>query len=716
MNNFDELKNKIDGETPKRPESLSKENICDMLGEKKIIPSPVKKQVNTKKLVSAAAALIVTVSAVAAVYFSSNTNTPAVQNTTEQETTSAATTSAPEIKSREYEEIEKYFLSLGEKLRLYSTKGAYDYSAQNQAVTAAAALSADGEAPTAKSKQFNSVNEESADAAMISDSADDSYGKTNTQVEGVDEADIIKNDGKYIYSKTDRCTVSITDISDMTLASNIETKSDDEDSRLSVTEMYLNGDKLILLCTESRKTERFVAEDVVYNSDEIFYKDYVTDSVTTKVKLPDDYYYWYEPEGTVILIYDISDKTAPKLIRSVDQDGQYTSSRMVGNILYNVTTYCVNTGLDEQELKDKCVPTVDGKRVRADSIHWEKDKEMDTTTYIIISAFDTAIADGEVKSASMLGWTDNVYCTDTSMFVSQPVWKEDGTDTKIFAFSINGTDITYRTSGTVPGEPVDQFALDEYNGYFRIATTAFDYSDFIDVSSVYVLDGNMKIVGSLKNLKYDESVRSVRFMGNTAYVVTFRNTDPLFVIDMSDPVAPKVKGEVKLPGFSAYLHPVGDGFMVGVGYNGDSEQADYSSVKVSLFNVKNPEKPFEVNNVVIDCASTDIYYDHKAFMYYPEMNYIGIPLRLFKDDDNNVNSFMVLKVTENGLEKLSGFVHQSGDDVWSNSYFRGTYVGNNFFTVSDKLIKRFDLTSFENTGKLVLKGLANENEKDFIVY
>ncbi|MCQ2462367.1 MAG: beta-propeller domain-containing protein, partial [Clostridia bacterium] len=227
MNDFEKIKNTIESETAKRPASLSKENICDMLGEKNIMPVPVKKRVNTKKIVSLAAALIVTVSAVAAVYFNSDTKAPAVENTDEQQSTSAettaATTAAPKAESDEYKEIENYFLSLHDRIKLYTAKESYNYgyAVPEQAVTVKAALSADNEdaAPAVKNKGIDTVNEAQQETA---DSLDGSYGKTNTQVEGVDEADIIKNDGRYIYSKTDRCTVSITDTANMSLASNIE--------------------------------------------------------------------------------------------------------------------------------------------------------------------------------------------------------------------------------------------------------------------------------------------------------------------------------------------------------------------------------------------------------------------------------------------------------------------------------------------------------------
>lgn len=511
------------------------------------------------------------------------------------------------------------------------------------------------------------------DDALYETVTEEAYGKTNIQVENVDEADIIKNDGKYLYIlsggmyKVER-RVTIVSAADMKVASRIEL--DSEDYYYNIQEMYVNGDRLVLLAKETEKEE------------------YDDDDKAVAYDMP--YYggYYYGESDIVSFVYDISDRENPSLVRKVTQDGsRYISSRMIDGILYTVSSYWVE-GDSEEDIRENSVPEVDGKEVPCDCIYIY---DYNSREYIILSAYDTKLDEnGTVTSLSLLGSGDEVYCSRDALYVAG--WKYDdanGNATEIYSFNLNGTDISYRASGAVKGNILNQFSLDEYEENLRIATTYYSYKHDIDVSSVYVLNKDLQLIGALEDIAYDEQVKSVRFMGDTGYIVTFRNTDPLFTLDLSDPTAPKTVGEVKLPGFSSYLHPVGDGLVVGLGYDGDDESADFSSIKVSLFDVSDLKNPKEVDTFVLKDVYSQALDNPKAFIHYPEENLIGFPVEHY--DSTTVLSYKLLKIENRVIESHLGYVHES--ERFTGDVFRGTYIGQKLYTIDNYNVCEFDIAT-----------------------
>jgi inhibitor of cysteine peptidase len=184
--------------------------------------------------------------------------------------------------------------------------------------------------------------------------------------------------------------------------------------------------------------------------------------------------------------------------------------------------------------------------------------------------------------------------------------------TGIVKISLDNLDIT--ATGSVPGSLLNQFSMDEYNGYLRLATTVgngFGFSWFwvssASASDVYVLDGNLSVVGSIQGLGLTEQIYSARFVGDEGYLVTYRQTDPFYILDLSDPTNPQLKGELEIPGYSSYLHPISGDKMLGIG------QQDWQ-VKISLFDVQNPEQPVELDNYILDDSWSDILNTHHAFL------------------------------------------------------------------------------------------------------
>lgn len=730
--NFEfELKNRFNEEAPELPEGLKKENVIAMLEKNKATPKKKKKHIFLKA-VSVAAALVIVIGSVYALPLIMPERGLIEAETTVPETTQVVfkpiengLKATKLLQAKSTDDLKNHFLKIYRENKVddlidsafdvgfgalkgnASADGAMPesyvvYAAAPEAeapmettaaaattvaqvVTQAATMAAPEAAP-----EVPTVDEYADDALSIED-AEESYGKTNTQVENVDEADIIKNDGKYLYilsggvHKVER-RVTILSASDMKVVSRIKLENDDY--YYNIQEMFVNGDRLVLLATETEK------------------KEYDGDDVITYGYYDMAYPYYGGDSETVSFVYDISDRENPELVRKVSQDGrEYISSRMIDGVLYTVSSYWVR-GSSEEEIKENSVPDVNGEEIKCDCIYIY---DYDSEQYIVLSAYDTKLDDGEVSSLSILGSGDEVYCSQDALYVAGRQYDaETGDATEIYSFSLDGTEISYRASGAVKGTVLNQFSLDEYKENLRIATTYYSYKRDVDVSNVYVLNKDLQLIGKLEDIAYDEQVKSVRFMGDTGYIVTFRNTDPLFTLDLSDPTAPKVVGEVKLPGFSSYLHPVGDGLVVGLGYDGDEENADFNTVKVSLFDVSDLKNPKEVDTFVLKDVYSQALDNPKAFITYPEENLIGFPVEHY--DRETVLSYKLLKIEDGEISSHLGYVHET--ERFTGDVFRGTYIGQKLYTIDNYNVCEFDI----DTAEMLRKCQILDVEKDMPDY
>lgn len=662
----------LDKEKEPLPVSLEKENVVSMLKGVDIGKKKTAKIIPFKRYASIAAALIIVVSAVMiGGKLSGFDKADDTQNGGAVTTPAFYQELATAKPENDYSEIEEYFLTRHREL-VEMTDNGYINSSDSGNATAY-------------------IKGESASDLMDSNKVSATpYGKTNTQVDGVDEGDIIKNDGKYIYiaSNSDK-VIYIVDAASMKKVSEIRdfdgSKNKGNETSFVVEDIYVSGDKLTVISTESSRMS--VA---VYNGNG---GDFSIDDCL----YPSD-------RTTHIFFYDISDRAQPKKLASHTQSGDYRESRAVGSTLYTVSLYNVDLSyhINENEIKSKCVPKINGRRINSDDIAISDADGNGDKSYVVISSFDMSGSAENSSSYAYLGWYGELYMTAERLYITEMGNNELTDDTslkrftKITKLSLSDGKIKFEAEGRVGDYIYDNYSMDEYNGYFRIVTTDFDRSN------IYVLNENMETVGKLLDIAEDESVQSVRFMGNTAYVVTFKNTDPLFVIDLSEPTAPVIKGKVELPGFSAYLHPVGDGYVVGVGYDGDDEGAEWNTVKVTLFDVKDPTSPKVADSLVIKNADTDVNYDSKAFIYYPEKQLIGIPTTKFSMSDDIEKcscDYNVISVKDGKLENKATLRHSSGNEAYDFEFFRGTYISDTVYTVTEDSICSFDI----NSGKLLEK-------------
>lgn len=273
--------------------------------------------------------------------------------------------------------------------------------------------------------------------------------------------------------------------------------------------------------------------------------------------------------------------------------------------------------------------------------------------------------------------------------------------------------------GSVPGKVLNQFSMDEKDGYFRIATTdSNNWNSDTDTNNMYVLNEKLEVVGKIENLAKGEKIYSVRFMGNRAYMVTFVQTDPLFVIDLSEPTNPVVLGELKIPGYSKYLHPYDETHIIGFGENTTTNK--YGGVvtdgmKMALFDVSNPSNPKELYSVDIGEKGTysEILNNHKALLFSKEKNIIAFPISI-REEEGEYNSKLTFQgAIVYGLDLNEGFTlkgtiaHMQIEDEYTDYNYtkeveRIIYIRDSLYTLSEGLVKSTNIETMQEQSYLDL--------------
>lgn len=423
------------------------------------------------------------------------------------------------------------------------------------------------------------------------------FSTTNVQVENVDEADIVKTDGEYIYYTTYE-KVYIVKADSLDVVSSIEISEEKE--KFNPSELFINKDKLIVLGNLIEYSESLINENIY---DDISY-NYA--GVTTM-------------HNAVAIVYDISNKQEPKQIRKAGLDGYYVNSRMIGDNVYFISTKNIYyyDGIKDDEILPRVQNNEKLREIAAYDIVYFKDSS--NYNYMLIGGFNVNNED-DMNVETFFGASgDDVYSSEQNLYIAQSYYY-NGDKTEIYKFSLNNSEVKFRCKGEVKGHIDDQFSMDEYEGNLRIATTYYiedentsveennieeklEDSEKIEIDAdiaissenykepqysngLFILDENLNEIGKIENLALDERIYSVRFMGKLGYIVTFEQVDPLFVIDLSDPRNPQVKGELKIPGYSSYLHPYDETHLIGIGYNtksngyGRSKNRQYENVYV----------------------------------------------------------------------------------------------------------------------------------------
>lgn len=514
----------------------------------------------------------------------------------------------------------------------------------------------DGEAMPSKgnSSQNNGANKFSSDtkdesATVTKDDVDKS--ETNTQVEGVDESDVIKTDGKYIYSfsATDGEIRIIKAGKEPKLLKKLSVRNSDFSP---TSNMYLSSGKLIIIGTKPSN----------------------------------------EKAGTVVYIYDVSNPEKAEKVYECAQSGFYNTSRLIGDKLYLISNYRLNMNSVSKDEPETYIPCVKGENfdgaVEADDVYINRN--CSRAVYTVVCGFD--INNGKLLgSQSLLGGTYTLYCSTKNIITAD---YSDGGKTNIARFEIDNGKVEFKAEGEIDGNLLNQFSIDEYGGYFRFVTTVQGGKEtrngevvmyeLEQSNALTVLDGDLKKVSSIDNIAPDERVYSVRFMGNVAYFVTFRQVDPLFSVDLSDPKNPKIIGALKIPGFSNYLFPYGKGKLLGIGQDADEKTGRTGGVKLSMFDISNPADVKESAKLILDVDYSDALYGHKESIVDTKKNVIGFSVYGKNGSEYRIYSFNDGQFSLKAQIKLG--------DVYHN--IRGLYINSEFYVITEKNLLVYDMNSY----------------------
>ena len=536
------------------------------------------------------------------------------------------------------------------------------------------------------------------DTATNSSNEEKNYSETNTQVKGVDEADIVKTDGKNIYyvvKEYNGYGIAIINVNTNEKVNKIEY----DNNEIYPSEIFLYKDKLIVIGNKYQNNKTVIEETETTSKRYLELADvaYIGNSMTT------------------IVVYDVSDVLNIKEIRKVEIEGNYISSRMIEENIYVISSkdlYQYYYGsLREDELQSRYLDTaISDDLICKDYKDIYYFPESEESNYLNIASFNVNnLEDANVKT--FLGAGSDVYCSENNLYITKTNWNykmiEDSTaETSIYKISLNGTKLVLEAETKIPGMIINQFSLDEYNGNLRIAVTKYNNNSSEDTSNnLYILDSKLSVIGSIENMAEGEEIYSVRFMGNKGYIVTFKQVDPLFVIDLSNPINPSVVGELKIPGYSSYLHPYDENHIIGIGYN--TTETSYGStvndgIKLSMFDVSNPTNPIEMFNTVIGDkhTNTSATYDHKAVMFSKEKNIIAIPIVQY--NRKYESKAVIYNIDfENGFNQL-GEIEEESDNITYRRIERIIYVGSNYYTFSNKWVNVSDMKTFETIKNIEL--------------
>ena len=570
---------------------------------------------------------------------------------------------------------------------------------------------------TSSSKPFTvtdigTVTDSSSSNSSKSSSKD--YSTTNIQVENVDEADITKTDGDYIYSISED-NVVITNVMD---PEHIKIESILKSNDLSYPEdLLIYNNKLVVISTYS-------GTGIYPNS---------------------------SSNNTIVKVYDLTNKSKPNLVKSYELYEPYYTSRCIDNMLYVISSGKLRIE-DDEVLRGYKEDSME-KEIKLKNIKYLKNVKTDKQT--LISSLDLNNIEKDINLVSYLVDVTNAYISEESIYLMDE--KYDGESnlsigkmfgfkgifglfdfkytnsyvTEIYKFDIlkNGQ-VRYKAKNKIEGKTINQYSLDEKDGHLRIAVSNNKGS------RIGIFDKNLKIIGTSNYVAKGEKMYSTRFMGNKAYLVTYKTIDPLFVFDLSDEKKPRVLGELKIPGYSTYLHPYDENHLIGIGMETEeivnknstgritSVRAQITGMKMALFDVSDVKNPIQMSAILTN---------PKALLFSKEKELIAIPVNNYNEDfhlessDSEYSSlinayknynkkyvsegYFVYKLNLNEGFNLKGVItHQSSEKKKSNYYnynnsrlLRGMYIDNNLYTVSEDAIKVNNLDTLDLVDELKIK-------------
>ena len=554
---------------------------------------------------------------------------------------------------------------------------------------------------------------DSSNTTPESASTPQDYSTTNVQEAGVDEPDIVKTDGKRIVAVAqDRVHLVGLDGGKMTLRKTLPDTM--------VRNVFLSGDRVLVFSGQTAQSSEPGLR--------------------------------WAGQQAVLTMYDISDLSDPQLIAKLTIDGNVLDARLVGTQVRVVTisspdvnapapVYAPDGGITEkskEELRaavasthvDDWIPTYalqdgaggevsKGRLVEcANLAHPETFSGLDT---VAVSAFDMGSALQSRQTVGLIAGGQQIYATDTSTYVSTTDWTRDGSAAKTslhkFVTASSGAS-TYQGSGEIPGTLLNQYAMSEYDGVLRVASTVSERRGWTNprqltqgvVTTLQEQDGALRQLGQVGGLgqQDNESIKAVRFIEDRGYVVTFRSTDPLYVLDLRNAAAPKVVGELKIPGYSGYLHPISENLLLGVGQSGldsgiapsPTTRRSQVGVQFSLFDISDPAAPRRIDTQTYGGGAAAAEFDPKAFLYWEPRNLIIAPTNLHGDYRGRgaFSGLVLLRADADGLKELGRLASSKAYGTVN----RSLVVGDTVYMLTDHALQANSLDTHREIDQLTL--------------
>jgi len=599
----------------------------------------------------------------------------------------------------------------------------------------------------------------------INEDSDNYYSDTNIQELGVDEPDIIKTDGTYLYviSNINLYIIYSYPAENAEIISTITFNESERPNNL-----FVNDDRLAVI-TQSYIYRTYMGMDE---------------------KSIDEEKIWQDTTTTHVFIYDLSDINKPKEIYDIEIEGYYSNARMIDDYVYIITTQYAYEPLLYTNEDSTYIPKIrvneNEEKIGLTDIYYINSPDISKTMTNIVSFNIKEDLFDVTAEVYILGTPSTIYVSTDNIFITSisnnydyntiydliidyvlPYLPEEATNelntvnslsiedyqkitisewiiqnyvekmdekqkqgiarqlimhfekTIIHKININNGEIKYQSQGTVPGYVRNQFSISEYNNNLRIATTVNGWmmrpylTSIESYNNVYILDETLEIIGYIENIAVGEEIYSVRFLGEKCYLVTFKQIDPFFVIDLQDPQNPEILGELKIPGYSTYLHPYDQNNVIGIGQEGNN-------VKISLFNVEDVSNPKELSTYQIQQETEEYYwsystalYEHKAFLFDKLKNLLILPI-----STDYKESAYVFNITNNDISLKGIITHESENkdpeeehEIWESDYWGGDYgysikrslfIEDVIYTISDSMIKMNDMETLNEINSIPL--------------
>ncbi|MBC2716750.1 MAG: hypothetical protein HF978_15710 [Desulfobacteraceae bacterium] len=574
------------------------------------------------------------------------------------------------------------------------------------------------------------------DLAAPGDSGEAGYSQTNIQEAGVDESDKVKTDGRYIYVAGD------TDVKIIEAASEGAMKKVSQiDVNGFVDSLYLHNDTLVILYTPKNGTgSTWTGEKDITPLD-------------IDIGMP----YWIPVNAKIgILIADISDPENPATIKNIQTDGFLVSSRLTGGRLHVISqyfpdippierwydgsdadrsdTYDTNKQkLDALSLED-FIPsyqaydstgfmTETGRLVATEN--FLRPDDPNGGTIVSITTVDLANPAGDFESLGFIADAHHVYASTENLYLVSTEYNNifsievetsfPDQQTRIYKFDLSAPTVEYSAAGQVPGRILNQFSLGEYAGILRIATTTGYVWDGSSKNHVFCLEGNderLDIIGRLEGLAPGERLYAARFIKDKGYLVTFVEIDPLFTLDLSDPRNPSVAGELKVPGYSAYIHPIGENYLLTIGKDVTVENNSvwYQGLQMSLFDISNFANPelIAVEKIGDRGTESEVLFNHKALTFRSADNMLAFPVNLYEHlappsalweyGTQTFNGLYVYQITDENLFEYAGRIRmtpEQGDLYFYPDWIRGIFINDSIYAVNADTITAADVQLIE---------------------